>query len=461
MAKKKNRRISKKKSSHFPVAAVSGASRIRARKKLSKIPARRELRPLTIKIALSFSVVIFLCLAAFFFVVVPLFAGIGRGESASVSYPLDSQAQSSGRFKVLAQSYRRTEEGFLIRVPEGGLAGVELTSPQSDIRWSQYPYLKIRFKPSEHPRKITVRWPPPSIDSTFSMSRQVPAGSAEALFNTYSYQPGSNKNPFSWGRFFVASPVGTVVVVFSEDFEIRGAELMRDVSYGEKLALIIEDLLNEEPLLVRTINGLAGHQVYGFLLIPFFGSALVLWLLGSGLLGRFGFSAIVLGGAMIVVVYDTLVLKDYWGYMTNALTRSAWHYDLDEERRSHYGEDFADLLQEFDKRVPPGSKVAFLPPRFIAGRGGETNWLWLHLGHLYQTSIQARGSMNWNQIKKADYVLFYHPADFVIDEEGRLAKRTNGKPLWKDGDHRLDLLYEASPQARLYRLVKATTSGVQ
>ena len=200
---------------------------------------------------------------------------------------------------MLAPSYRRTEEGFLIRVPEGGLAGVELTSPQSDIRWSQYPYLKIRFKPSEHPRKITVRWPPPSIDSTFSMSRQVPAGSAEALFNTYSYQPGSNKNPFSWGRFFVASPVGTVVVVFSEDFEIRGAELMRDVSYGEKLALIIEDLLNEEPLLVRTINGLAGHQVYGFLLIPFFGSALVLWLLGSGLLGRFGFSAIVLGLVML------------------------------------------------------------------------------------------------------------------------------------------------------------------
>ena len=462
MAKKRNRRTSRRnwQSSRRPVGGVSGTGEIRASQKTFTISTRRKLRPLTVKLALSLSAGIFFCLTVVLFVVLPLFAGSGTGPRSAVAYPLDAKAEDSGRFKVMARSYQRTEEGILIQVEKGGLSGLALTTPshQSGIRWSQYPYLKIRFKPSEHSRNMTVRWPA-SGERKFSMSREVPAGNSETLFNTYSYKPGSDANPVSWGGFFAASPVGTVVAVFSEDFEIRGAELLRDVSYGEKLALVAEDLSDEESLLYRTINGVAGHQVYGFLLVPLFGSFLVLWLLASCLLGRLDLSAIALGAGMIIVAYDTLTLKDYLGYMTKSLPRSAWHYDLDEERRSYYGEDFADLAQEFEKRVAPGAKVAFLPPQYIDGRGN--NWLWLHLGYLYETHIGNRGSMDWRKIKQADYVFFYYPADFVLDDRGRLAQRTSGKPLWEDRDYRLDLLYEASPQARLYRLVETKLQTVQ
>lgn len=324
-------------------------------------------------------------------------------ENVKVTYKFDDVAKIKENWLFYnTGSVVKTHEGISIskgknNVPIAFNKDINL----KNLTWDRTPYVKIYITPEFHDRTFLLLWSPSGdINKSYTRKFMVPAHKDYAIVNIA--QDIKFKRVFSWtSKPFEKTKINSFGFIFDKQssVNIKKIELLSSLFVWDYIRLVINEYSLTENVNVSSINFLYGISILGKplayllgILISIFGFILIIKT------NRKSIISFIIISIVCLIFYDISLHKTLWNSAQYASKRSAWHEDKFEEYKSRFGERFAMLARELEKRIPKGSKV-FFPPSQDYRVKGESNWI----------AFQYYGLYEHAGIDKVDYVFYYYP----------------------------------------------------
>jgi hypothetical protein len=278
-----------------------------------------------------------------------------------------------------------------------------IATPVIRSNWNEYPYIKIRIAESTVPTgRMQLIWANPDAADAIGY-KQLVESAGTRIVSARSFQPWVRGVRWQGriDRLGVIAVSGTVTIS-----EISFAD---SLTPWEWVQLFANELHCVEPLLPYSINIFWGASVDGWSLTILAGCLAVLFLLiaiyGKGI--RIGKVMAGLAFGLILLV-DVPFLSTLVRTLREASTQSAWRTGKEEEDRSRFGPEYAELAQTLRQHAPFGSAV-WIAQRQPDRIPVESSWLTFQLWPQYRTV---------SQIEEADYFLLLHSIEGRYDPAG-------------------------------------------
>jgi hypothetical protein len=316
--------------------------------------------------------------------------------SQSIRFDL-RRADVSKQFEVSnAQRADSSDRGLRLACPQPCSV---MTAIKSHT-WEEFPYVKIRVTESSVPSAEMLL--ACSASSGAARYRRLKLAGSERMYvaSAKSFRPWEQEMPWrgqiDW--------IGAIIV--SGTVSISEISLADSLTPWEWILFSSNELNWVEPLLPYSVNILWGASIDGWSLTIIGGSLAILLLLIAicGKNPRTGQTmlCLVIG---LVLLMDAPFLASLVHTVKIASTQSAWRSGREEEERSRFGSEYADLARTLRHVAPIGSTV-FIPSRQQDRILGESEWITFQLWPQYKIATQ---------IEYADYIILLHPTEAKFD----------------------------------------------
>jgi hypothetical protein len=194
--------------------------------------------------------------------------------------------------------------------------------------------------------------------------------------------------------------------IFSGAVTISEISLTDSLTPWEWVLFSASELRSVEPFLPYSINILWGPSIDGWSLTILAGCPAVLFLLIAICRKEIRIGKVMPWLAFgLILIVDMPFLASLIHTLKDASTQSAWRSDKEEEERSRFGPQYAELARALRREAPAGSAV-YIPQRQEDRVRGESEWITFQLWPQYRTV---------SQIENADYILLLHPLEARYD----------------------------------------------
>ena len=280
----------------------------------------------------------------------------------------------------------------------------------SSIRSEEYPYVFVYLKPLTEDMRAHLVWAR-SDQSVKGGSRPVmiDEGETKHLINF-------NHIDLRNGILKIESPLTKIGLYFRGSLTIRRIVLSSSLNPIESIQSHLKDFFAVEPLTAYSINDFGGVHINGYSL------GLIVALLATVRLALIAllnvkdfrtevFATVVVGFLILEVPFLNTLAHEIGPHFSHFALFS----DKYEERRSRFGQEFADLAAHLEKLVPRNGKVFFTRSRVSPGLV-ESNWINFHfLGHYQPTPL-----------RQADYIFYFHPSGYSVDLNSNVLRSNSG-----------------------------------
>jgi hypothetical protein len=309
-----------------------------------------------------------------------------------------------------AQWTRFSDRGLQLACPES----CYILTPHADPSWDEFSYIKVRVvEPRVPSGEMLLFWS--GKDGAGGKRHIKLAGSAEnCIVSAKSFRPWEQELPWR-------GQIGKIGVgVVSGNISISEIQITDALTPWEWIQFSANELGSIEPFLAYSINIIWGASIGGWSLTAISGCLAVLFLLTAiyGKSFRAGKAMLCLVFVLILIV-DAPFLASLVHMLKAAATHSAWRSGREEEERSRFGPEYAELASALRKAAPVGSTV-FIPSRRPDRITGESEWI------EFQLWPQVRPV---SQIEDADYVLLLHPLEARYDSASGTLICPNQNPI--------------------------------
>jgi hypothetical protein len=309
-----------------------------------------------------------------------------------------------------AQWTRFNDRGLQLECPES----CYILTPLTGSAWEDFSYIKIRVvEPRVPSGEMLLFWS--GKDGAGGKRRIKLAGSEENyIVSAKSFRPWEQELPWRGqiGKIGVGAVSGT--------FAISEIHITDTLTPWEWIQFSAYELGSIEPLLAYSINIIWGASIGGWSLTAIGGSLAVLFLLTA--IYRRGFHT---GKAMLCLVFVLILMVDapflasLIHTLKSAARQTAWRSGREEEDRSRFGPEYAELASTLRRVAPVGSTI-FIPHRRPDQIQGESEWIAFQLWPQYRQVLQA---------ENADYVLLLHPLEAKYDSASGALILSNKNPI--------------------------------
>jgi hypothetical protein len=286
----------------------------------------------------------------------------------------------------------------------------------ADTDLEDFPYIKVRVVESNVPTgAMSLLW---SANGDVHGARRIKLAGSEGTYivSAKSFRPWEDETPW---RGLPINDIG-VVLPGSGAVTISEISLTDSLTPWEWIRFSAGELGWVEPLLPYSINIFWGASINGWSLTILAGCLAVIFLLIA-----INSKAIRIGKAMLglglgcILCVDAPFIASLVHTLKDASTQSAWETGREEEERSRFGPEYAELARSLRQEAPVGSSI-FIPPRQHDRILVESEWITFQLWPQYRTV---------SQIENADYILLFHPLEAKLDSENNLLTLPNHSPI--------------------------------
>jgi hypothetical protein len=361
-----------------------------------------------------------------------------RPVGQSVSYDF-SKIKTAEKWMFFNTSPKKTDDGIKISTKQTSLM---LFSGQNlqDKAWQDLPFVVLRIKPVQKTRKLNLYWVPgKDIQNGLQLPVTIDRLADKIIINTqqqkkWKKMPGWNEKYYDQAKI---NRFGLVVPA-NQEIEIKRIELRSILNLFDLAKLIAREYQTAEPVKVSSINFQYGVSI---LSMPFaYALGIFLSVLGLTFLmnnSKLALTVLTVGSVACFIIYDITLNHTLFEHAQYSGQRSAWHDDKNDEYKSRFGRQFADLAKNFEEMVPLKSKVAFpwsKDYRVI----GESNWMEFQYYALYQPK----------NLKMADYIFYYYPKKLIHDSKDNTVYYQDSRDRYK-----VKVLYSQSPSVKILKVI--------
>jgi hypothetical protein len=312
-----------------------------------------------------------------------------------------------------AQWSDHTSRGLRLSCPELCYA----VSRIDDIELEDFPYIKVRAVESHIPSgEMALFW---RANGDLNDKRRIKLADSEGTYivSAKSFHPWEGETPW---RGIPINEIGVGLFSGSGAVTISEISLADSLTPWEWALFSASELRWVEPFLPYSINIFWGASIAGWSLTILAGCTAVLFLLLA--IYRKG---IRIGKEMLCLTFGLLLMVDapfvasLIHSLKDASAQSAWKSGKEEEERSRFGPEYADLASALRRAAPDGSSI-YIPPRKPDRILGESEWISFQLWPQYRTVAQ---------IEDADHILLLHPREARFDPASGALILPNHNPV--------------------------------
>jgi hypothetical protein len=309
-----------------------------------------------------------------------------------------------------AQWASYTGRGFRLACPES----CYILTPMVSAGWEEFPYIKVRVAESNIPSgEIALFW---NVKDNVAGTRSIRLAGSERMYivSAKSFRPWEQEMPWRGQINRIGANIFSGTVTISE------ISLADSLTPWEWVLFSVSELRSVEPFLPYSINILWGASIDGWSLTILAGCLAVLFLLiaiyRKGILVSKAMPCLAFG---LILIVDAPFLASLIHTLKDASTQSAWRSKKEEEERSRFGPEYAELARALRQAAPVGSAV-FIPQRQGDRFQRESEWIEFQLWPQYRTT---------SQIENADYFLLLHPLEARYDSASGTLILPNRNPI--------------------------------
>jgi hypothetical protein len=301
--------------------------------------------------------------------------------------------------------------------------GLQLACPEScyimtpliDSAWDEFPYIKIRVAESSVPScELFLFW---SRSDNAGGKRHIRMVGSEGnyIVGANSFRPWRQEMPWR-GQI---NKIGAGILSAGA-FTISEISLTDSLTPWEWVQFSANEFREVEPFLPYTINILWGASIDGWSLTILGGGLAILFLLIAICVKGLRTGKVMLGLVFgLILMIDAPFLASLLHMLRDASSQSAWRSSREEEERSRFGPEYAELGRTLRRVAPVGSSV-FVPSRQQDRVLGESEWITFQLWPQYRPA---------SQIENADYIILLHPLEVRYDSASGTLIVPNQNPI--------------------------------
>ena len=300
--------------------------------------------------------------------------------------------------------------------------------------WQQFPYLKINTSIKFKDTRLVLLWAPnKNINQSIHKEIIIPALNTETIVDLHQAIPWKRSMP--WNDSMGNSTINSFGLLINDNIELNSISLASSVGVIDYISLFINHLAQVEPIVTSSINFTYGITIMGYKLNYLLGLMLIpLFLIFALVKNKRILVSAVFATGLLFFVADIPHFNSFFGAVSEAGTKSAWHSNKHQEYKSRFGEAFAKLAQAFEQKVAKGNKVHFPKTKHFVVMG-ETNWI----------EFQYLGVYQPKKLSEADYVLYYYPRNISLENDKTL--------ISGNSKYKVEPIIKLNPQMQILKVI--------